>query len=170
MADDTVAELNQRFGAGNKDLEPDVVAELRSIMRLHQLSVQDLFFKWESYCIKMDMKEFNPSIDTLRAFKQDLQDTLERNNRSQMHIKTEKRVGATPRAAKGANVFGMLDGLATPGPARPVKSSSSAKSTPAVPRVRPEPTTSSPVKVEDQPISLGNIPYVGSPYPTGRGS
>ncbi|GAB1314444.1 DNA-directed DNA polymerase alpha subunit pol12 [Madurella fahalii] len=155
MADDTLAELNQRFGSGNKDLESDVVAELKSIMRLHQLSVQDLFFKWESYCMKMDMGEFKASINTLRAFKQDLQDALERNNRSQVHVKTEKRVGATPRVAKGGDVFGMLDGLATPGLGRSVKPS--ARRTPAVSRVKAEPT-SSPIKLEDQPSSMGAIP------------
>ncbi|KAL2017347.1 hypothetical protein VTK56DRAFT_2270 [Thermocarpiscus australiensis] len=157
MADATLAELNQRFGSGTKDLEPDVVAELKSIMRLHQLSVQDMFFKWESYCIKMGMAdEFKPSIDTVRAFKQALQDDLERSNRSQMHIKSEKRVGATPRAAKtSGDVFGMLDGLTTPGPGRSARPS--ARRTPAVSRVKADPT-SSPAKAEDQLNSMGAIP------------
>jgi DNA polymerase alpha subunit B len=154
MADETLAELNQRFGPGNKDLEPDVVAELQSIMRMHQLSAQDLFFKWESYGIKMGMDDFKASIDTLRAFKQHLQDELERSNRSQVHIKTEKR-GTAPRAAKGGDVFGMLDGLATPGSGRKLPT----RRTPAVSRVKAEPT-SSPLKMEDQPISMGAIPYV----------
>lgn len=157
MADDTIAELNQRFGGGEKDLEPDVINALKSIMRLHQLSVQDLYFKWESYCMKLDMSEFRATIDTLSAFRQDLQDTLERSNRSQTHTKTEKRVGATPRVAKGNDVFGMLDGLATPGPGRSAKPS--ARRTPAVSRVKAEPT-SSPVKLEEQPGLTGAIPYV----------
>ncbi|KAK4152474.1 hypothetical protein C8A00DRAFT_34830 [Chaetomidium leptoderma] len=154
MADEILAELNERFGSGTKDLEADVVAELKSIMRLHELSVQDLFFKWESYGMKMGMDDFKASIDTIRAFKQSLLDELERSNRSQVHIKTEKRVGATPRVAKGGDVFGMLDGLATPGSGRPRPA---AKRTPAVSRVRAEPT-SSPLKVEDQLNAMGAIP------------
>ncbi|KAK4040008.1 DNA polymerase alpha subunit B N-terminal-domain-containing protein [Parachaetomium inaequale] len=154
MADETLAELNQWFGSGAKALEADAVAELQSIMRLHQLSVQDLFFKWESYGMKMGMDDFKASVDNLRAFKQNLQDELERTNRSQVHIKTEKRAGATPRVAKGGDVFGMLDGLATPGPGR---AKAAARRTPAVARARAEPA-SSPLKVEDQLNAMGAIP------------
>ncbi|KAL2176442.1 DNA polymerase alpha subunit B N-terminal-domain-containing protein [Thermothelomyces heterothallicus CBS 202.75] len=154
MADEIVAELNERFGSGNKDLEADQVAELKSIMRLHQLSVQDLFFKWESYGMKMGMDDFQPSIDNLRAFKQNLQDELARSSRSQAHIKTERRAGATPRVGKGGDVFGMLDGLATPAQGRP---NGAVKKTPATSRVKAEPT-SSPLKVEDQANATGEVP------------
>lgn len=151
MADDALAELNQRFGVGGKALEPDVVAELQSSMRVHHLSAQDLFFKWESYGMKMAMDDFRPTLDNVRAFKQNLLDDLDRSNRTQAHIKTEKRVGATPRAAKGAgtDVFGMLDGLTTPGPGgrRP-----QPKKTPAVPRVKAEPA-SSPLRLDAHPAA-----------------
>ncbi|KAK3326615.1 DNA polymerase alpha subunit B N-terminal-domain-containing protein [Apodospora peruviana] len=161
MADDTVAELNERFGTGNQELQPDVVAELQSIMRLHELDVQDLFFKWESYCIKMDMDEQKAPISTLRAFKQDLQDALERSNRTQANSKPEKRVGATPRTGtkNTADVFGMLDGLTTPGPGRSAKLSARRRQldTPSVSRVKAEPA-SSPLKLEDQMNSLGVVP------------
>ncbi|KAK0739318.1 DNA polymerase alpha subunit B N-terminal-domain-containing protein [Apiosordaria backusii] len=152
-----IAELNEQFGSGNKELEADVVAELRSIMRLHQLSVEDLFFKWESYCIKMDIDAAQTSIDTLRHFKQDLHDTLERNSRSHVKIKTEKGISATPRAPRvsGGDVFGMLDSLTTPGAGRASKAG--VRRTPAVTRVKAEPA-SSPVKLEDQLNSMGAIP------------
>ncbi len=111
MADADVAGLNERFAPpGGKELEADVVFELQSIMRMHELTPQDVFFKWESYCIKMDTDEMWPSMERLRAFKQDLQDALERSNRSQAHIKADnKRAGATPRTAVkgGGDVFGM---------------------------------------------------------------
>ncbi len=110
MAEADLQELNEKFATGNKELEPDVVAELQSIMRMHLLSVQDLFFKWESYCIKMEMEEMKLSVESLRALKQDIQDALERSNRShQVHIKSEKRSGGTPRAAakNSGDVFGM---------------------------------------------------------------
>lgn len=108
MADSTVAELNELFGAGDKGLGQDVVVEMQSIMRLHSLAPQDLFFKWESYCIKLDMDETHPSHEKMRVFKQDLQDALEKATRTQIHTKPEKRVGATPRTtAKSGDVFGM---------------------------------------------------------------
>ncbi len=109
MADVEVAELSERFAPpGGKEIDPDVVAELQSIMRLHELSAQNLFFKWESYCMRMEADEIRPSMERLRAFKHDLQDALERTIRSQAHTKAEKRVGATPRATvKNGDVFGM---------------------------------------------------------------
>lgn len=112
MAAPSVEELNELFAPGGKPLEQDVVAELQSIARLHQLSAQDLFFKWESYCIKMELEGNQLSLDTVRALKQDIQSALERSNRAQSarHLKGgDKRTVATPRAAKGgdADVFGM---------------------------------------------------------------
>jgi DNA polymerase alpha subunit B len=152
MADTVVEELNERFGVGGKTLEPDVLAELQSIMRLHQLSPEDLFFKFESYSIKMDMTGMNVSISTLRAFKQDLQDALERSNRSHSHIKTEKRIGATPRTnVKTGDVFGMLDGLVpnTPAAGRPASLKKRQLETPSVSRVKSEHAGSSPLKSEE---------------------
>jgi hypothetical protein len=110
MAEAEIQELNERFARGDEPLEHNVVVELQSIMRLHSLTAQDLFFKWESYCIKMDMDEMKLSVESLAALKQDLLDALERSNRThQVQIKTEKRTGATPRAAAKSNgdVFGM---------------------------------------------------------------
>lgn len=107
MANSTVAELNERFGSGDKCLAQDVTVEMQSIMRLHDLSPEDLYFKWESYCIKLDIDAANPSFDKMRDFKQGLQNDLEKSTRTQVHSKPEKRVGATPRTSKGADVFGM---------------------------------------------------------------
>jgi DNA polymerase alpha subunit B len=111
MADTDTQELNERFAVGDQQLEPDMLAELQSIMRMHSLSAQDLFFKWESYCIKMDMDDMKLSVDNLRSLKRDIQDALERENRNHnAHVaKSEKRVGATPRTAVKSNgdVFGM---------------------------------------------------------------
>ncbi|KAK1760411.1 DNA polymerase [Echria macrotheca] len=163
MADDDIlAELTERFGAGDKPLAPEVVTELRSIMRLFELSVDDMFFKWDAYCIKMDADSLTTSLETLRAFKQDLQDSLERSTRTQVHVKTEKRVGATPRTASknSGDVFGMLDGLTTPAAGRAAKAASARRrqlETPSVSRVKAEPA-SSPLKLEDRLESLGAIP------------
>lgn len=110
MADPEIEELNDKFGTGSAELEPDMISELKSIMNMHTLSVQDLFFKWESYCLKMDKADMKPTLLTIRALKQDIQDALVRSNRSHVtHIKQEKRPGVTPRTAakSGGDVFGM---------------------------------------------------------------
>ncbi|CAK7234724.1 DNA-directed DNA polymerase alpha subunit pol12 [Sporothrix curviconia] len=127
---DVTARLNERFGSGDgKPLEPDVVVQLQSIMNMHALPVQELFYKWEAYCIKMDLPldQATLTMERLRAFKQDLQDALERRNQQTtlgsggvggggaIHkVKTE-RMAATPRRG-GGDVFGLL-GVTTPSPA-----------------------------------------------------
>ncbi|KAI1076316.1 DNA polymerase subunit alpha B [Whalleya microplaca] len=169
MAETDLQELNEQFGVPNKDLAPDVVAELQSIMRMHSLSAQDLFFKWESYCIKMDMDGNNLTVESLRALKQDIQDALERSNRSHnVHIKTEKRSGGTPRTAvkNSGDVFGMLDGLVpnTPGTGKLSKNASKKRlETPSMSRIKGDiPTSSpdhkSPMRVDSQLDSMGAIP------------
>ncbi|KAI1864207.1 hypothetical protein JX265_008578 [Neoarthrinium moseri] len=153
MADSDVHELNERFGLGGKPLEPDMLAELQSIMRMHSLSVQDLFFKWESYCIKMDMDEMTLSVETLRNLKRDIQDSLERENRNQQAhvIKSEKRSGAVPRttgkgASSSSDVFGILEGMSTPGSSKLNRSSAPKRKfeTPSVSRVKGGLPSSSP--------------------------
>lgn len=163
MADDAFDELTERFGGG-KPLHPDVVATLRSIMRLYELSVEDMWFKWDAYCIKLDTDGTNASLEALHAFKQDLQDQLERSNRTQVQVKTEKRVGATPRTVAKSNTdyMNMLDGMTTPAAGRSARVTSARKrqlETPSVSRVKAEPM-SSPLKLEDRLNDLGAIPYV----------
>ncbi|KAI1283664.1 DNA polymerase alpha/epsilon subunit B [Xylaria sp. FL0933] len=172
MADDAeTQELNELFATGGKPLEHNVLVELKSIMQLHSLSAQDLFFKWESYCIKLDMDEMKLSVETLSALKQDLLDALERSNRShQAQIKTEKRPGATPRAAvkNGGDVFGMLEGMvpSTPAPGKlnrsavkrrnPLESPSMSRIKNNVPSSSPD--YKSPSRLEHQLESMNLIP------------
>ncbi|KAH8201781.1 hypothetical protein TruAng_004045 [Truncatella angustata] len=153
MSDADVQELNERFAFGDKQIEPDMLAELQSIMRMHSLSVQDLFFKWESYCIKMDMNEMKLSVDTLRNLKRDIQDSLEREARNQQAhvVKTEKRAGATPRISGkghvgGGDVFGILEGMTTPGAAKLNRGSAPRRKpeTPSVSRAKGSVPNSSP--------------------------
>lgn len=108
MAESSVAELNELFGAGDKGLAQDVVVEMQSIMRLHRLTPEDLFLKWEAYCIRLNIDDIHPTFEKMREFKQNLQDALEKVTRTQVHSKPDKRAGATPRATvKGTDVFGM---------------------------------------------------------------
>ncbi|PSR76402.1 DNA polymerase alpha subunit B N-terminal-domain-containing protein [Coniella lustricola] len=166
MASPTVAELNERFAAVDQPLAPDVVAEMQSIMRLHSLSPQDLYFKWESHCIKLDMDAAQPSFDKMNAFKQHLLDALEKNTRTQAHSKPDRRtMGGTPRAAlrTGQDVFGMIDGLIPSTPAARKSSALKKKDTPG-PRIRAEqggaagPADTKPSSLKDQLDAMGALP------------
>jgi DNA polymerase alpha subunit B len=109
MAESTDAELKGLFAAANSNMEPDVLAELNSIMRLHSIDAQELWYKWESYSIKMGSDDMKLNIDTARALKTDIQDALERDNRTKSHgLNTNKRGGVTPRnVSSNGDVFGM---------------------------------------------------------------
>ena len=106
---DAVAELNELFAASYPDgLPKDVLAELQSILRVHSISAEELFYKWESYSMKMG-DETKLNIDTVRGFKQDVQEALERESRAKSGRQADRRPQAagTPRAAAGTDMFGM---------------------------------------------------------------
>ncbi|PBP18211.1 DNA polymerase alpha/epsilon subunit B [Diplocarpon rosae] len=67
-------------------------------MRLHSIDVEELWYKWESYSMKMGSDDMKLNIETARALKRDVQDGLERDSRSKQHLHSNKRAGATPRA------------------------------------------------------------------------
>jgi DNA polymerase alpha subunit B len=120
MVDD---ELQSRFSP-NRPLEPDVAAELQSIMRLHDLSPEDLYLKWDSYCLQMETDAHDVTLSAVRRLKQTILDSLEKDNSRRAQVKT----AATPRpsagargGAGGADVFGMLDGLVPSTPATGAK-------------------------------------------------
>ena len=97
MTDD--ASLHEHFSP-NAALEPDVLAELQSTARLHGLSAEDLFYKWESYCIRLDAEASAVTLTAVRNFKQSIQDELEKSNQARA-IAAERRTGVAPRGVKG---------------------------------------------------------------------
>lgn len=110
--DDRAEELNQHFSGSCPDgLPQDVLRELLSILDLHAMSPQDLYFKWESYCFKMGTEETVLNLDTVRALKRDIQDALEREAREKPQMRGAEKRGmssATSRAAAGnQDIFGM---------------------------------------------------------------
>ena len=109
MTEPTDVKLLELFAAANSNIQPDVLAELNSIMRLHSIDPQELWYKWESYSIKLGSDDMQLNIATARALKKDVQDTLERDNRTKSHsLTTNKRGGATPRnVSSNGDVFGM---------------------------------------------------------------
>lgn len=92
-------------------MAPDIMGELQSMLRLHSISPQELFYKWESYSLKMGAEDTMLDLSTARAFKTDLQEGLERESRTRSHLRTgEKRSGvsATPRnIGTDGDMFGM---------------------------------------------------------------
>jgi DNA polymerase alpha subunit B len=162
---DTVEQLNDLFAIpGHATIPPDILGELQSIERLHSISSQELYYKWEYYSIKMGSEETKLDLSTVRAFKKDVQETLERETRGRANVRsTDKRgLHATPRgAASSDDIFGMwvcylshvvyanwvrLDGL-TPNTPRTANGTSKRKvafETPSVPKVSKATGKSSP--------------------------
>lgn len=108
--DDITQELDELFtGSAPDGLAQDVLTELQSMLRLHGITAQELFYKWESYSMKMG-EDTKLDLNTARAFKRDVQDSLEREARGKNHQVrgSEKKSGvtATPRAGRN-DVFGM---------------------------------------------------------------
>ena len=111
-------ELNERFVIPSQaELPPDILGELQSILRLHSITPEELYFKWESYCLKMGSEETKLDLATARAFKKDIQEMLERDSRGKAHARNgeKKGVHATPRTAggRGGDVFDMFGLWAT---------------------------------------------------------
>ncbi|EFR04651.1 DNA polymerase subunit alpha B [Nannizzia gypsea CBS 118893] len=123
MAEPT-EQLNELFGGSFPDgLPQDVLGELLSILQLHAIDPQELFYKWESYCLKMAGEETVLNLDTVRSFKRNLHDAIERESRAKTQMRgTEKRNTGTaaPRPAAGGNqgIFDMLDDFAPNTPKR----------------------------------------------------
>ncbi|KKA26137.1 hypothetical protein TD95_004879 [Thielaviopsis punctulata] len=121
------------FFPGAEQYDADIIAELASIRRMHDLSVEDMYYKWESYCIKMERESADVSLAAVRMFKQDVQNALEKSMRLQSSAAAVKRSAApqsrAPRVSAAAgDVFGMLDGLMqTPG--RPTMQTPAKKTT-----------------------------------------
>ncbi|KAI9830468.1 MAG: DNA-directed DNA polymerase alpha subunit pol12 [Phylliscum demangeonii] len=112
------ARLHELFASPSEGaLPPDVLGELQSMLRLHSISPQELFYKWESYSMKMGAEDVKLDLKTARAFKVDLQEALERENRSKSHLRTaaERRGNAPTSAAPRNRGIGgdgdILDGL-----------------------------------------------------------
>lgn len=101
--------LNDFFGQPDEQLPQDVSEELESVMRSHALSEQELFFKWEAYSIKLGSENTNLDYKSVRDFKKDLQDSLERESRGKaLAQSTAKKAvhSSTPRSTTTADVYG----------------------------------------------------------------
>ncbi|KEF53560.1 DNA polymerase alpha subunit B [Exophiala aquamarina CBS 119918] len=112
--------LNSVFDPTGRGLEPDIIEVLESILRLHSITPDELFIKWEVYSLKMGSEETKLDLPTARMFARDVQDAVERggHDRMQKHmsgrVPGSERKGAahaTSRAVGNGDMFGMLDEL-----------------------------------------------------------
>jgi DNA polymerase alpha subunit B len=100
-------ELNRRFAGSKNELDSEVRRELETILRLYEIDPEELFFKWESYSLRMG-PETILDLKTARDFRKDLQAALERDSRSKNRTNdSRKTVAATPKAGGSSDVFGM---------------------------------------------------------------
>ena len=169
MATDTSSELRKHFAAPGQELDPPLENELQSILRLHDLTPQELFYKWESYSIKLGGTErLAPNLQRIRELKQNINDALERETRGKTHVRNDRRaVGATPRAgskAAGGDMFGMMEGVVQT-PARPAVNGSSSKrkqhfATPSGKASKPHAESSpSDAKANGNAFAASNVPF-----------
>ncbi|PUU81486.1 DNA polymerase alpha subunit B N-terminal-domain-containing protein [Tuber borchii] len=104
---ETVAE---KFG----ELSPEVLSLLEGMLRIYGIPAEELFFKWESYCIKMGPDDTKLNLDTVLAFKKDVQELFEKDMRSrprQHGANTSRPVARTPRVKNTGDHVAFLDGL-----------------------------------------------------------
>jgi hypothetical protein len=100
MDETTTSELHELFAPPpSTKLPPDILGEIQSIVRLHSISAQELFYKWESYSIKMGSEETKLDLETVRAFKTDVQESLERGLQSKSHLRSTEKRGHAPGSA-----------------------------------------------------------------------
>lgn len=102
-------DVNTYFATSpDNGLPPDIRGELESVMKLHSISPQELFYKWESYSLKMGSEDTKLDLDTVRMFKKDIQDGLDRDSRGKHTGRADRRgaVNATPRGA-GSGFHGL---------------------------------------------------------------
>ncbi len=104
--------LNSVFDPAGGGLGADVLGVLESMLRLHSLTADELFIKWEVYCLKMGGQDTKLDLDTARMFAKDVQDGVEREYNQQQHQKSERKkpistIHATPRGNATGDVFGM---------------------------------------------------------------
>ncbi|KAK6503043.1 DNA-directed DNA polymerase alpha subunit pol12 [Arthrobotrys musiformis] len=105
-------DLAEKFG----ELPDEVMAELQNMLRIYNIDAEELFFKWEEYCLKMG-EDIKLNMKNITAFKDDAREQFEIEMRAKSKSAQAPATRGAQRGAKSAgDVFNMLDGLtpATP--------------------------------------------------------
>ncbi|KAA8910520.1 DNA polymerase alpha subunit B N-terminal-domain-containing protein [Sphaerosporella brunnea] len=152
------AELIERFG----NIHPDTMIELQSMLRLYDLDAQELFFKWESYSMKMRPEDTTLTPDSVVAFKKDVQEQLEKEARGKAKMQQTPAVKRTVRPPAGAaDSFALLDSMLPTTPARgtPMKRKlPPTHETPRGSRIQfDNPSSPSPLKTPRKPASAFSL-------------
>ena len=104
---DTETELKELFAPATA-LSSDVLAELQSTLRLHGTTPQELSYKWESYTMKLGIESTKVDLETVRAFRKDMQEALERESRAKASRSVDRKAHATPKGGGFSHdAFGM---------------------------------------------------------------
>lgn len=112
-------DLAEKFG----ELPDEVMVELQNMLRIYNIDAEELFFKWEEYCLKMG-EDIKLNLKNITAFKDDARDQFEIEMRVKSKSAQAPAARGPQRTAKNAgDVFNMLDGLT---PATPRSSGPSA--------------------------------------------
>ncbi|KAF3930578.1 hypothetical protein ABW19_dt0203861 [Dactylella cylindrospora] len=106
MAESSAEDITERFG----EVPQEVMVELQSMLGLYNIDAEELFFKWEGYCLKMgdDVKLTSKNV---AMFKKETQEQFEIEMRAKSKTGPAGGSRSAPRAAKGTDVMNMLDGL-----------------------------------------------------------
>lgn len=85
----TTAALRSHFGSP----PAEVLGELGSMLVYYGIDAQELFYKWEAYCIKMGPEELKLELETVLNFKRDVKEQVEWEKRKakMTPAKTPKR-------------------------------------------------------------------------------
>ncbi|KAI5295383.1 DNA-directed DNA polymerase alpha subunit pol12, partial [Ascosphaera acerosa] len=109
---DTEAALRELFSPADPSaLDQEILNELQSMQRLHAISAQELFYKWESFCMKMGAAETRLTLQNVRALKRDVQEALDRESRAKHVIRNQENRRATLNGhGSGSGVGGANSG------------------------------------------------------------
>ena len=101
------ADLISLFGK----LPSIAVEELKSMLRLYDITPEELFFKWESYCIRLGYdSDVKISVEHVTDFKRDVQKMLEAEVRGKRGVGGGGKAAGT-RVIKAEMVEGGVDVL-----------------------------------------------------------
>ncbi|RPA95183.1 DNA polymerase alpha, subunit B [Choiromyces venosus 120613-1] len=102
--------VTEKFG----ELAPEVLGELESMLKIYNIPAEELFYKWESYCIKMGPEDTKLNLNTVQAFKKDTREIFEKDMKSKTRLhgaNTSRPIARTPRVKNTGDNMAFLDGL-----------------------------------------------------------
>ncbi|KAF3229197.1 DNA-directed DNA polymerase alpha subunit pol12 [Orbilia oligospora] len=98
-------DLAEKFG----ELPDEVMVELQNMLRIYNIDAEDLFFKWEEYCLKMG-EDIKLNLKNITTFKDDAREQFEIEMRAKSKSAQAPAARGVQRTAKNTgDVFNMYD-------------------------------------------------------------